>query len=79
MDFPQWCYQMKTVSALLTLREGNPSVTGGFPSQRPVTELWYFFGVALNKQFRNNRGACDLKRPCAHYSVTVMFNLNQLQ
>ena len=28
--------------ALLALCEGNPSVTGGFPSQRPVTQT---FGV----------------------------------
>ena len=27
---------METFSPLLALREGNPRVTGGFPSQRPV-------------------------------------------
>ena len=31
---------METFSALLALCEGNPPVTGGFPSQRPVT--WSF-------------------------------------
>ena len=35
---------METFSALLALCEGNPTVTGGFPSQNPVTQsfgdLW---------------------------------------
>ena len=37
-----WHHQMETFSALLDLGEGNPLVTGGFPSQRPVTRS---FGV----------------------------------
>ena len=38
-----WCrHEMRTFSALLALCEGNPPVTGGFPSQRPVT--WSFYG-----------------------------------
>ena len=32
-----WRHQMEIFSALLDLYEGNPPVTGGFPSQRPVT------------------------------------------
>ena len=39
-----WRHQMETFSALLALCEGNSPVTGGFPSQRPVTRssdvLW---------------------------------------
>ena len=36
-----WRHQMATFSALLALCEGKPSVTGGFPSQRPgVVSLW---------------------------------------
>ena len=33
---------VETFSALLAFCEGNPPVTGGFPSQRPVTRsfLW---------------------------------------
>ena len=31
-----WCHHVETFSALLTLCEGNPPVTGEFPSQRPV-------------------------------------------
>ena len=31
-----WRYDMETLTALLVLCEGNPPVTGGFPSQRPI-------------------------------------------
>ena len=41
---------METFSALLALFEGNPLVTGGFPSQRPVTQSFdVFFGSALEQ------------------------------
>ena len=36
---------------LLAVCEGNPRVTGGFPSQRPVTRNFdVFFDLLLNKQ-----------------------------
>ena len=42
---------METFSALLALCEGNPPVTGGFPSQRPVTRSFdIFFDLRLNKR-----------------------------
>ena len=48
---PWWRHQMETFYALLSFYEGNPSVTGGFPSQRPVTRTCYaFFDLRLNKQ-----------------------------
>ena len=31
-----WCHGMEILSILLALCEGNPPVTGGFPSQEPV-------------------------------------------
>ena len=34
---------METFSALLALCEGNPPITGGFPSQRPVTQSFDIF------------------------------------
>ena len=41
---------METFSALLVLCEGNPPVTGGFPSQSPVTQNFdVFFDLRLNK------------------------------
>ena len=36
-------------SALLALCEWNPPVTGGYPSQRPVTESFDGFYLLLNK------------------------------
>ena len=45
-----WRHQMETFSALLALCEGNPPVTGGFPSQRSVTRSFDdFFHLRLNK------------------------------
>ena len=41
-----WHHQMETFAALLAPCEGNPPVTGGFPSQRPVTRS---FSVSLTK------------------------------
>ena len=44
-------HQMKTVPALMSLCEGNPSVTGGFPSQRPVKRSFdVLFDLRLNKR-----------------------------
>ena len=61
----------------LVLCEGNPLVTGGFPSQRPVTRSFVvFFDLRLNKPvWANNRDAGDLRRHRAHYDVTVMESL----
>ena len=55
---PWWRQQMKTCSALLVLCVGNPPVTGGFPSQGPVTRnLDYFFDLRLNKRLdKQSRG-----------------------
>ena len=71
-----WRHQMETFSALLALCEGNPPVTGGFPSQKPVTRIFdVFFDLRLNKRpngWANNWDADDLRRNGAHYDVTVM-------
>ena len=46
-----WRHQMETFSALLVLCEGNPPVTGGFPSQRPVTQSFdVCFDLRLNER-----------------------------
>ena len=46
-----WRHQMETFPALLALCEGNPPVTGGFPSQRLVTRRFdVFFQLCLNKR-----------------------------
>ena len=42
---------MEAFSALLALCEGNPPITGGFPSQRPVTlDFDVIFDLRLNKR-----------------------------
>ena len=42
---------METLSALMALCEGKPAATGGFPSQRPVTQSFdIFFNLRLYKQ-----------------------------
>ena len=47
----QWGHDMERLSALLALCEGNPPVTGGFPSQKANNaELWFFFLLLLAKQ-----------------------------
>ena len=46
-----WRHQMETFSALLALWQGNPPVTGGFPSQRPVMRNFHvFFDLRLKKR-----------------------------
>ena len=58
---------------LLALCEGNPPVTGRFPSQRSVTQSFdVFFSCAWVKGWANNWDASDFRRYRAHYEVTVM-------
>ena len=61
---PRWRHQMETFSASLALCEGNPPVTGGFPSQRPVTRSFdVFFDVRLKNGWANTWDAGDIRRP----------------
>ena len=55
-----WRHQMGTFSALLVLCEGNPPITGGFPSQRPVARSFdIFFDLRLNKRLsKQSRHRC---------------------
>ena len=75
ISFAWWRQQMGTFSALLALCEANSSVTGDFPSQRPVTQS---FDVSLictwTNVWVNNLGAGDLRRRPyhAHYHLTIM-------
>ena len=65
---------METFSALMALCAGNSTITGEFPSQRPVTRSFdVFFHLRLKKiAWVNNREAGDLRRHHAHYDVIVM-------
>ena len=75
-----WCYQMETFSTLLALCAGISSVTGEFPSQRPVTRGFdVFFIYAWTNGWVNDRDAGDLRCHRAHYDVTVMMNTRRLK
>ena len=57
---------METFSALLALCKGNPPVTGGFSSQRPLTQNFdIFLNWAWTNVWANNQDAGDLRRHCA--------------
>ena len=49
MAIAGWRHQIEAFSVLLVLCEGNPPVTGGLPSQRPVTRSFDVF-FSLNKR-----------------------------
>ena len=60
-------HQMGTFAALLALCEGNPPVTGGFPSQRPLTRSFDdVFDLRPNKRLSKQ------SIRCAHYDDIVM-------
>ena len=68
-----WRHQVEAFSALLVLCEGNPPVTGGFPSQRPVRRSFGgFFIRTWTNDWANNRDAVDLRRHRADYDVTLI-------
>ena len=53
-----WGHAMETLSTLLDLCEGDPPVTGGFPSQRTGNlDFDVFFDVSLNKRL-NKPSSC---------------------
>ena len=54
----RWRHDWETLSALLALCEGNPPVTGEFPSQRTSNlELWCCHCVSLKKML-NKQSSC---------------------
>ena len=65
----RWHYQMETFFALLALCEGNLPVTGGLPSQRPMTRSFDFLFVP---QHAVEQTMETLVIQCVHYDVTVM-------
>ena len=70
-----WHHQMETFSALLALCEGNPPVTGGVPSQRPVIRGFDgSFDQCGNKWLDKQSDTGDLRYHLTHYDVTVMID-----
>ena len=82
-----WRHQMKTFSALLALCEGNPPVTDGFPSQRPVKRSFdIFFDVCPNKRLRKQSicgsfgtPLCSLWRHCEIIVIPLRILRNDTQ
>ena len=59
-----WRHQMETFSLLLVLCEGNPLVTSGFPSERPVMQSFEVcFDLCLNKQLSKQSRCRQLQTP----------------
>ena len=73
-DLLTWRHnQMETFSVLLSLCEGNPPVSGGFPSQRPAMQsIDVSLICAWTNDWANNWDAGDLRHHLAHYDVTAM-------
>ena len=68
-----WRHEMETFFALLALCEGNPPVTGGFPSQRPVTRSFdVVFDVRLDKRLNKQWKCWWFETPWCSCDVTVM-------
>ena len=62
---PRWRHQMEAFSALLALCAGNSTVTGEFPSQRPVTQSFdIFFDLRLNKPLSKQSRGWWFETPC---------------
>ena len=70
---------METFSAFPALCKGKPPVTGGVPSQRPMTRSFdvFFFRSAPEQAngFANNRDVGDFRRHGAHYDVAVIYTV----
>ena len=69
-----WRQQIETFSALLALCEGNPPVTDGFPSQRPVTRSFdVLVDVCLNNRLSKQSRCRWFETPCRslrrHYNI----------
>ena len=77
-----WSHQMETYTLLLALRAGNSPVTGGFPSQRPVTRTFDVFfdlcrNTRLSKQSRRRCFESSLWRHCNN--ISYMCNIDELK
>ena len=75
-----WRHQMETFSALLAICEGNSSVTGEFPKERPVTRSFdVFLDLRLNKRLSKQSWGWWFETPSRpwwrHRYVTLYSNV----
>ena len=76
-----WRHQMKKNSALLALCEGNPPVTGWFPSQMPVTRSFDVFcdlrlNNRLSQQSRRRWFGTPSRSFWRHCDVAILVTLS---
>ena len=68
-----WRHRMETLSASLARCGWNPSVSGGFPSQRPVTRSFdVFFDLRMNKRLNKHSRLHWFETPSRSLSVTSL-------
>ena len=68
MEVKWWRRQVEIFSVLLALCEGNPPVTGGFPSQMPVTRKFnVFFDLRLDKRLNKQSRRWWFETPSRSY------------
>ena len=71
-----WRHQMETFSNSMALCEGNPSFTGGFPSQKPMTRSFDgFFDLHLNKRLSNQSKRRQFETPSASFMTSSWLRL----
>ena len=71
--FPWRRHEMEALSTLLALCEGNPPLTGGFPSQRVSNVgLWCIFVAILNKLLNKVLRSWWFETPWHSGDITVM-------
>ena len=69
-----WHHQMETFSTVLSLCEGNPPVTDGFPHKGQWRRALMFSLIcAWTNGWANNQDAGDLRYHRDHYDVSVTF------
>ena len=68
----KWRHDVEKRFVLLTIWEGNPSVTGLFPSRRTINaNVWCFVDVSSNKVLNNHSSSRWFKTPWQSYDAVV--------
>ena len=68
-----WRQDVETLSALLALCEGTPSVTCGFDSQKAkIADIWCFFDVSTSQSLNKNSSCRWSETPWRSFEFTVM-------
>ena len=69
---------MEILSTLLAFCEGNPHVTGGFPSQRPVTRIFgVFIDLRLDKRLSKQSNYVTVIQERRSYTPVHMYASDQ--